>query len=90
MLEVEEYENQMEIDQPSSSSSSSTTASVPAAIASSPQHISTLSAVAVSSNIQHQNGYKTITNGSRDSDGSIANSGPVMNGNVDISNASNK
>ena len=81
----------MEIDQPSSSTSSSTTASVPAAIAASPQHISCASTVAVpSSNIQHQNGYKTMANGSMDSEGSEANSGSVMNGNVGITNASNK
>ena len=81
----------MEIDQPSSSSSSSTTASVPAALASSSQHITIPStATAASSNIQHQNGYKEMVNGSSERDGSAVNSGPVMNGNVDISNTSQK
>ena len=79
----------MEIDQPSSSSSSSTTASVPAALASSSRTIPSTVTVA-SSNIQHQNGFNDMVNGSSEREGSGANAGPVMNGNVDISNTSQK
>ena len=78
----------MEIDQHSSPSSSSTTASVPAALATSSQSVTT--ATASSRNIKHQNGFESIANGGNERDGITLNSGPFMNGNLNTNNSSQK
>jgi hypothetical protein len=78
-------DNQMEIDQHSSPSSSSTTASVPAALATSSQSVTTVTAS--SSNIKHQNGFESIANGGNERDGITLNSGPFMNGNLNTNNS---
>ena len=77
----------MEIDQQSSSSSSSTTASVPAALASCSQHMTT---VTVSSSNVQQNGFKNIVNGNNQRDGSDVNSAHVLNGNINITTSPQK
>ena len=76
----------MDVDQ--QSSSSSTAASVPTALTSSSQHVTT--DTVSSCNIQHQNGYRNIENGSSQQDGSGANSRPVMNGNANTTNSTQK
>ena len=75
----------MEIDQ-QSSSSSSTTASVPVAPALS-QHPTNVDVS--SSNIQHQNGFNNLVNGSSQRDSAL-NSEYVTNGNINTKSSPQK